>query len=222
MPTKVELLQALLEVQCPVEFSCGEAKFSMLPFHIFGRRKIHTANEPGCVQITSLSWALDFASGEKKVVLGERPWEGIPRGIISLIVLLVYLLRQNNWLCCPENCWAWWHVNKEIACKITCESFFFCCAFAQKWNGFEYIRKQDIATQGVLFSKWLFCETTDRPHYQHSLIHTSNHVSNCFQNVASPCWLPERSEFPETHRNQKRLEVVKDERWNLKSPHYLF
>lgn len=145
----------------------------MLPFHIFGRRKIHTANEPGCVQITSLSWALDFASGEKKVVLGERPWEGIPRGIISLIVLLVYLLRQNNWLCCPENCWVWWHVNKEMACKITRESsFFFGCAFAQKQDSFEYIRKQDIATQGILFSRWLFCEITDRPHWLSAQLNT--------------------------------------------------
>ena len=166
MPTKVELLQALLEVQCPVEFSCGEAKFSMLPFHIFGRRKIHIANEPGCVQITSLSWALDFASGEKKVVLGERPWEGIPKGIISLIVLLVYLLRQNNWLCCPENCWAWWHVNKEMACKITCESsffffFFFLLCFCSETRQFWVYQEERHSYSGdpflpviVLWNNW--------------------------------------------------------------------
>lgn len=70
----MEILQAPLEVGRPVEFSSGEAKVCMLFFffYIFGSTKIYMANEPGCVQITSLSSALEFASGEKKV-LGGRP-----------------------------------------------------------------------------------------------------------------------------------------------------
>lgn len=53
----------------------------MLPFYFFGSVKIYTANESGCVQITSLSSALRFASEEKKVVLGKRPWERISEGL---------------------------------------------------------------------------------------------------------------------------------------------
>lgn len=66
----MEILQAPLEVGHPVEFSSGEAKVCMLLFYIFGSMKIYMANEPGCVQITSLTSALEFAYREKKVLGG--------------------------------------------------------------------------------------------------------------------------------------------------------
>lgn len=76
----VELLQALLQVWHPVDLSSGEAKF-MLRFHTLDRLKIHTANELGCTQITSLFLVLDLTSGEKKIVLTERPSEKILRRV---------------------------------------------------------------------------------------------------------------------------------------------
>lgn len=151
----------------------------MLPFHIFGRLKIYTANGPECVQITSS--ALEFAC-EEKTVLGERPWGGnIERDF--LFTGLVYWLGQDSWLCCPGNCWPQWHVNKEMTWKVICKtSDTYEKWWKVIWDSPMYARSWDAVTEGFIFYRWrCFVEyLTDHAICQHSLIHMSNNISNMF------------------------------------------
>lgn len=59
----------------------GEAKSSACFLFTFCRRKIHTANEPGCVQITSLSWALDLLLEKRKLSWEKDLEKEYPEGL---------------------------------------------------------------------------------------------------------------------------------------------
>lgn len=91
----------------------------------------------------------------------------------------------------------------------------FCCAFCSEMSQFLIQQGTGHSYSRVSLSpRWqCFVEyVTGHRVYRHSLIHMSNHISSCFQNMACLCWLLKRSEFTETSKNQKGLEVVRDER----------
>lgn len=67
----------------------------MLPILIFGRLKTYTASESGCVQITSLSLAFKFASGEtKKSCVGRKNSKRKTEKNIYSFVVFVYRLAK--------------------------------------------------------------------------------------------------------------------------------
>lgn len=106
---------------------------------------------------------------------------------------------------------------KEMACKITWVLLFWLCLLSETRQFWVYQEARHSYSGDPFLQVTALWNNWQTTLAISTAYHTDKPRSNCFQNMASPCWLPERSEFPETHRNWKGLEVVKDESWNLKS-----
>lgn len=196
MPATVEILQALPELRHPAECGSGEAKFSMLPFHIFWQIGNVCCQWARVCTNNILIFGLRVCFWRKERC-SER--QALRKGFgAGLFTYLFYLFMAwfRCWFCCG-NAWPQWQVNKKTLERQPRSESFSVTAFPQSWAR-PACARGDAAQWAVwaFFCRWSCYveDLTDHIICQHSLIH----IPGCSQKAACPWGLPGRLVI---HRN---------------------
>lgn len=194
MPATVELSQALLERWHPVERRSGEAKFSMLPFHIFWQIENGYCQWTGVYTnnilifgLTVCFWVKERCSGTQTLRKGFRAG--------YLLIYSICLLAWFRCRFCCGNGWPQWHVNKETLLRQRGSESSSMTACPQSWAGPACARGDaaTVGSRGHFLQVAVLCGGSDRPHYLST--QSNPHVKQHFQSVPRMWPVPEN--YPE-------------------------